>query len=142
MRNIAAVVCGFLLIVSFQTSFGGSSAGHRVRIVVRHPSNQMEKNTGSVNQTKSDLFNDPFRIDGERYSASLGLEGNNRHFRWTQKKSDQGRYCVTMNTLDEIENALPILSGNAVHSKHLQFNHSILDSEKRPLVYCTVTDVQ
>ena len=142
MRRIAAVVCSILFVVSFQTSFGGSSAGHRVRIVVRHHPNQMGKNTGTTVQTESDLFNNPLRIDGEKFTASLGLEGNSHHFRWAQKKPVHGKYCVTVDNLDEIETVLPILSGNTVRSKNLQFNHSILDSGEKPLVYCTVTNVQ
>jgi hypothetical protein len=142
MRRITAIVCGILFIAFFRSSFGGSSAGHQVRIVVRHLQNQIEENTGIVNQTGSDLFVDPFRIDGERIAASLGLEGDSHHFRWVQNKVDPKRNCVTKNYQNEIETAFSILSGNAIRSKNLQFRHSVLNPEKKTLVYCTVTDVQ
>ena len=142
MKGIAAIVCSILFIAFFRSSFGGSSAGHQVRIVVRQLPKQMEKNTGIVGQTESDLPGDPFRINGERVSASLGLAGNSHHFHWVQKKSLQGRYCVTMDRLNEIESALPILAGNAVCSENFRSKDLILNSGEKPLVYCTVTDVQ
>ena len=140
MRRITAIVCGVLFIVFFGFAFGGSSAGHRVRIVVRHAPNQNDASTGISGQTELDLLNDPHRMDTERYTASLGVEGISYHLRWVQNKAVSGRYCVTMNHLNEIEDALPILLGNTDRSEIRQFTHSNSNAEKMPLIYCTVTD--
>ena len=135
MRRITAIACSILFIVCFRSAFGGNSAGHRVRIVVRYHPIEMEKKTGTIVQTESDLFSDPFRMDGERFTASLGLEGNSHHFRWAQKKSIRGKYCVTMDNLDEIENAFPVLLKNADCSEIRKFTDPASNNEKRPLIF-------
>ncbi len=141
MRRIAAIVCGFLFIVFFGFAFGGSSTGHRVRIVVRHHPNQNDESESIPGRTESDLPNGPLWMDMERCTASLGLEGNNHHFRWDQKKAIPGRYSIATDFSNEIKDALPVLLRNADQAEIRKFRDSTSNTENMPLIYCTITDV-
>ena len=140
MRRITAIVCSILFVAFFQSSFGGSSAGHQIRIVVQHHPNQNETATDVQDQIRFDSYDEPVRMETERYTASLGYEGDSHHLRWAQKKVVPNRYCVTMNHLNEIEDALPILFKYPDRIEFKLSSQVASTGEKLPLIYWTVTD--